>query len=149
MLLASIYTLISKKILQRPSRFMHFHQRSKWWFFLPMKRIHQFFFATFSHFHHFQQLSSTDMEGESVVILIDISEVLTGWPPPISRMVMIKSCNCTRRQKSMRPIICQGVDRSPLPNFEPPSLCITFGKIAMHQCIYNCQEMESTVWNSR
>ena len=39
-----------------------------------MKRIYQFFFATF---FHFQQLSSTDMEGESVVILIDISEVLT------------------------------------------------------------------------
>ena len=52
MLLASIYTLIPKKILQRPSRFMHFHQRSKWWIFLPMKRIYQFFFATFFHFHH-------------------------------------------------------------------------------------------------
>ena len=135
MLLASIYTLIPKKYFKDQVVSCIFTSGQSDDFFLPMKRIYQFFFATFFHFHHFQQLSSTDMEGESGVILIDISEVLTGWPPSISRMVMIKSCNCTRRQKSMRPIICQGVDRSPLPNFEPPSLCITFGKIAMYQCI--------------
>ena len=135
MLLASIYTLIPKKYFKDQVVSCIFTSGQSDDFFANEKNLSILLRHFFFHFHHFQQLSSTDMEGESVVILIDISEVLTGWPPSISRMVMIKSCNCTRRQKSMRPIICQGVDRSPLPNFEPPSLCITFGKIAMYQCI--------------
>ena len=61
MLLASIYTLIPKKILQRPSRFMHFHQRSKWWFFFANEKnlsiLLRHFFplsplpTTFIHWH--------------------------------------------------------------------------------------------------